>query len=377
MAKTSRMKRSKNTIGPDWERRERYPAIAEACAKFLTGTGFQEIASHLNAAFGTTYTRQNSYEIIQFAARNHWLTFTPPPEKGLAAQARERYALLEDVRVSATSNVADIARCASEMAWEILVKKQPRVFGTRSIAYGNGRTVRRVAEHMANRLIQPIPGLSGKLRFQAVSAGVDSSAVGSDASAFLTCFTDDRLRHVEKEFDVLHAPSIVPPAQHDELIRDIPAIANSRDRLGDLDLLVTAASSWHDPHCTLRNQLAKDYPNTETPYRRALSETFRALETAGVEGEMLFLPFGKTGPIDQSQNRLRAFSLLEFNDLSRLIGTRADGTKVLLVIGPCLTDGCSRAPLLQLLMDLNRRHRWFTHLVVDSATIREVLGAGA
>jgi hypothetical protein len=350
-----------------WEGREGYPIAQKACELFLKGHSYTEIADELTGEFAPeTFTREDPYKIVMFAVREGWFTFHPPPSEVIAEQIRTRYPKLR-VIVATPPSVSEVAYRAACQALNLMVERAhkeaeaSRPPGRFSAAFGNGRTMQQVAEQLAHRLIQPVAFLPEALCFQAVSAGVDSSAAGSDASAFLASLKNPGIRQTHPrlsvEFDLLHAPPVVPPSQRLALINDIPA-----------------ASDWQDPDSTLRKYLSLKYSaesgQVSIGTNPKLKATHDALEAEGVVGEMLFLPFNKSGPIDQSRHDFRAFSLLELEDLPKLIDR---GTRVMLVIGPCASEGCAHPKTRVLQTILAMDPPWITDLIVDSFTASSLL----
>ena len=96
-------------------------------------------------------------------------------------------------------------------------------------------------------------------------------------------------------------------------------------------------------------------------YKETAPEAVRALTEAGCIGDVIWQPFGPSGPITEDVGP-RAVSLLDLNDLPSLV---CAGKRVLLVLAPCGGVGCGEPKNAMLRAVLGWRNG-VTDLVVDA-----------
>jgi DNA-binding transcriptional regulator LsrR (DeoR family) len=204
--------------------------------------------------------------------------------------------------------------------------------------------------------------------FSALVSGIDHEAAGTDPTSFFTYLSGLRDGDVEgsssceTEFELLHAPPIIRPAEWESIrngvSKDHPSITRSLNRARSFDLIVTSASQFDDPHCQLRRCFEMYSP-----------ETAQRLGEEGCVGDMLWQPLNFAGAMD---TRRHAFQTLALVSLTELHDHIARGNRVLLALGPCASPRvCGRSRALVLFAIL--RNRLVTDVVVDKATAAELL----
>jgi DNA-binding transcriptional regulator LsrR (DeoR family) len=345
--------------------RDKDSIIAAVCTYLCKGYRAAQIADLVCAEYGdAVVNRQTVYDYIEMAGRSGWLHFASPPDGILAAKIREQNPWLH-VTVAGTAAIDDVANRSADTIMNFLNRYAGKEC---SIGFSGGHTMRLTVQRIAKKLAEPAGDLPKRITFLSLSGGFDSGAAGSDATAFFTYLNDPSIqRQVEVEFVLLHAPPIIRPKQRDEMLREIPAIAFARAQVEHLDLIVTSAASFKDPHSMLKSYLEK-YSTVNAD----LDKTLDMLETA--KGDMLWLPFDERGPIDTSLHPYRTMTLIELGELPRLI---AQKTRVLLVVGPCAAlENCkhSKANILKIILAIEPH--LITDLVVDYKTAWQ-LGGGS
>lgn len=329
--------------------------LTAVCKFFCKGHTASEIKHLMKERHGIDMPREEPYQLISFAASQGWVRFVAPCEYALRAQIKKRCRRLE-VEVIHTSVFDDVGYHAAEMLVDLLQKhgEPPYSKDEVHIGFAGGHAMRKVAQTFAGLLRQPTEGLPKTVVFHAMVAGFDVNEPSTDPNAFFTYFVNDPAMQVEAQFVGLHAPAVVKTKQFAGL-RELDGIKQTYDRAKQLDIIVTSASLWADPHSMLRRYMTKS------------PASLSALEKAGCVGDMLWRPLGPDGPIEIN-TEIRAMTLVELSDLTRFIQR---GKHVLLVLGPC--GGCNKPKGGVLDLVLNSPQRLITHLVVDSRAARQFL----
>jgi DNA-binding transcriptional regulator LsrR (DeoR family) len=320
-----------------------------------------------------------------------WLKLKTPDRNKLALALQSMgYDLDEEdgVRVAPLADPDDVATHAAYMIIKLVQQEQRRHPEVR-IGFSGGNITRRVFQKLVQFLTEPSYNLSGKIVCHALVAGFDNEAPGTEPSSFFS-YLDDRTTTFEKQFVQFHAPAFVP-ARELETMQEYPAIKEASGKAKHLHLIVTSAASFADEHSQLRkyyytHRNAKPPENTQ-------KDDWQKLVEAECIGDMLWLPLNKKKPLGLEDFDHRPVALLDLNDLPERI---ADGTKVLLVIGPCPVVAkeatvpldsatvtaptnaahdppfsCNKTGILKAILSLQRGkpdNKHVTHLVVDKET---------
>jgi DNA-binding transcriptional regulator LsrR (DeoR family) len=312
-----------------------------------------------------------------------WVEVLTPKTNPLIREVGFSNYHLDELRVTRTSNLDDVASQAAYMIRDLLTlgTEKKDVF---RIGFSGGNVTRRVFQKLTEFLRDAnykLPYDKKKtLACHALVVGFDDGAPGTDPSSFFTYLHDshhlyDRDPSFTTEFHLLHAPAFV---RKGDLVKfmEFPAIERAHHKAQNIDLIVTSAASFEDEHSQL-----KKYLDSEDKDRRRM---YNALRREGCLGDMLWLPINAQGPIDLSEYQYRPVTLLptladrdpvELNGLCSRIG---EGKRVLLVVGRCADpeNPCdvSKAPLLEAILNLQRSdRRYITHLVLDSSTARDFI----
>jgi DNA-binding transcriptional regulator LsrR (DeoR family) len=302
--------------------------------------------------------REAPYKYIQYAASRGWMRFDAPGEDALSKDFKKKFRLesTEIVRTSVFDDVA--ARTASTILR--LFRERRRSAKARDevhIGFAGGHAMRMVAQKLADSLKEPAPDLPHTVFFHALVAGFDVDAPGNDPSAFFAYFDHPAIRtQIKVRFLALHAPSIVEPGQMGMFL-DLPGVKDVHERISDLDIIVTSASSLSDGHSMLRRY-----------YAGTADSMIEKLKKDGCTGDMLWLPLSPSGPVDIGGYPYRALTLV---DLDKMPGYIQQGMKVVLALGPCGLCGHLKNEILSTILHL--KESLITHLVVDSRTIREFM----
>jgi DNA-binding transcriptional regulator LsrR (DeoR family) len=300
------------------------------------------------------------FEFIQQATREkHWLHFTAPWDE-LSSEIIRTTFDLDGVQVTLTDFIDDVAQRAAYMILDLL-RDLRRAKSEVHIGFSGGHTTRKVFRKLAYLLTGPADSLPD-IVCHALVAGFDMTAPGTDPTSFFTYLADQNTS-VPTSFVLFHAPPIVPGAQM-EALRKLGPIQRALNRSNELDLIVTSAAVFSDPHSQLKRHFEEYSP-----------ETVAQLERDGCIGDMLWLPINKDGPIDTANYAYRPVTVIELSELPKRINR---GQKVLLVLGPCAdpTQHCdgTKTTILSTILNLHsRRHRYVTHLVVDRPTAKELI----
>ncbi len=330
---------------------DHYELLSKVCHFFCQGATPSAIQQRL-AQDGVHISREAPYQLLAQAAANGWIEFNPPLEFSLAQNVRDSYPWLHELRVAHTALGDHVARVGAKALLEML---QVHFAGKKvSVGFSAGHTMRQLARQFAELLRRARPPLPRKIVFHAMVAGFDVENPSNDPNAFFTYFVRDDVRHVETEFVGLHTPAIVEPEQIERL-RRLDGVRQSFERAGELNVVVTSARDWNDPHATLLRYLAR------------AGQTLEALKRAGAVGDILWQPLGPNGPVDVSAH-LRAMTIMQVSELAGFIDR---GQRVLLVAGPCGECFSLKTEIVRVI--LTQPQHLITHLVIDSRCARGLL----
>jgi DNA-binding transcriptional regulator LsrR (DeoR family) len=331
---------------------DHHELLSKVCRYFCEGGTPSAIQKRLAQADGLRVSREVPYQLLAEAAANGWIEFNPPEEFSLAEKVRARYRWLHELRVAHTAIGNHVARIGAKALLETLQVH----FANKEVHVGfsAGNTMRQLARHFAELLRRASPPLPRKIVFHAMVAGFDVFHPTNDPNAFFTYFEQDYVRHVELAFVGLHTPAVVEPEQVERL-RGLDGIRQSFEHAAELNVVVTSARDWRDPHATLLRYLEK------------AGQSRDALKAAGAVGDILWQPLGMTGPVDVGAH-LRAMTIMQVGELAGFIER---GQRVLLVAGPCAECFQLKTEIVRTI--LSQPQHLITHLVIDSRCARELL----
>ncbi|MEI6809949.1 MAG: hypothetical protein WCN95_14625 [bacterium] len=329
--------------------------LSEVCKLFCKGNTASEIVQAMRAGGMTDFRREDPYQFLSYAATRGWIRFVAPHEHSLREQIKKRCGWLEAVEVVHSSVFEDVAYQGARMLVEML--QQYRLSKKKvHIGFAGGHALRKLAWAFAQLLREPADGLPETLVFHSMVAGFDVYDPTTDPNAFFTYFLPDPAMQVKTEFVGLHAPALVRTRQFAGL-RELEGIKECYTDRKELDIVVTSASIWTDPHCLLRQ------------YTEKSKESLDVLRAAGCIGDLLWRPIAKSGPI-VTETEIRAMTLVELEDLPGFI---KEGKHVLLALGPCSSCGTPKGEVLEAILGM--KPQLITHLVVDSLSARGLFPA--
>jgi DNA-binding transcriptional regulator LsrR (DeoR family) len=335
------------------------------CQYFCDGKTASEIATLINEQQGTTLTQKDPYRILQqehgkfryVSARHNALS------DGIEAAFSDNH-FKPRVTVTITDVKDELLRRSAEAIWKI-IQQSTAASGFQTafrVGFSGGHTLRSVARRLREVLNVPRnpAACPEKIVFIALVSGIDTEAAGTDPTSFFTYLAgrEDRATPVcETEFALFHAPPIIRPSEMEKLRRtehsDQPTISGAFERARRPHLIVTSAAEFDDPHSQL--QLC---------YTHYSKETYTRLSEEHCIGDMLWQPLNASGVMDTSAHPFRSLTLIELAEIPNLI---ANGTRVLLTLGPCAgAPDCDRLRTRILYTIL--RHRLVTDVVLDRKT---------
>jgi len=351
--------------GPEGGLREE-ERTAAVIGFFIDGKKPAEIASLMQDKFGVDMSRQEPYKVVLEAARSGLLRFTPPPHSQLRQSYRERYfRWLQDVEVVSAVRFDQVASYGARMLLDLVYQKAAPPHGKEEVHIGiaGGNSMRHTVYEFARLLRQPginTSKLPKKLVFRALVSAWERERPSDNPGFFFTYLVEDPAMPVETEFVPLPAPLLVNSEEYYKLL-DYKWIREPYDDIKErrkLDIVVTSASSWSDPHSMYHRYMeySKDAPED--------------LEKAGIVGDLMWQPVGPKGPLDW-KTQARAITLIELEDFPDFM--EKNGTQILLVLGPCGKCHMPKTDILRALLGLEKP--LITHLVVDSRTAAAAISA--
>jgi DNA-binding transcriptional regulator LsrR (DeoR family) len=329
--------------------------VAAVCKALCEGKMPSEIAELMRTRYGISMTREAPYKFIRYAASKGWLSFVSPREHHLTRRIQEDFTWLQGVEVVHTSVFDDVAWRTAVLIVQLLraYRRPPHRKNEVHIGFAGGYSMKRVAEQLSQLLRREDLELPSTLVFHALVAGFDVSTPVTDPNAFFAHFDHPAAIKTAVQFVALHAPAIVEPRQMKGFF-DLPGIKEARQRVDELDIIVSSAAVITDEHSMLQRY-----------YQAFSSETLDRLLGNECVGDFLWLPLGPNGPVDNSKYRYRAMTLIELDILPSYIRR---GTQVILALGPCGKCGRPKTEILDTILSMP--DHLITHLVVDSRTAR-------
>jgi len=160
----------------------------------------------------------------------------------------------------------------------------------------------------------------------------------------------------------LFAPAVVLSDDYDELISS-HGVRESFELAKDIDIVVTSCARAKDEHGELKRFIEVSSPDGK-------KTTSDALREAGWLADIIYRPFGKTGPIEL----VHAISSVTLFELENLVARVRDeeNKHVVLVAAPCGECGETKVEALQPLLTHQSLKLW-NHLFLDTKTAKELL----
>jgi hypothetical protein len=309
-------------------------------------------------------TRYRIYKIVRQAIDRHFVQLHAPRAVVLRNQLFERYPLDADRHDIRVVDVADdvndmVAQETADTALQLILKlakrnqQEAEEQGTTAepvgIGLGAGYSSLAVVTHLA-RMVNGLPD-PPRLRLHALTATIAETKISP--VTFFSLFRSDRNEYVD-----LPTTATVPCRGYEALKSQDVNIRHAfalRDRV---QLIITSLGAADDEHGTLRRYIdfRQDHPE---------------LRESGLVGDVQYLPYGKTGPIDLTDNPgWRAVTLFDWPDLLRFAADRRN--YLVLCAAPCRRCGHYKTNAL---LPLLEHIRVWTHLVIDRATAQQLLPA--
>lgn len=318
-------------------------------------------------------TREKVYPLLWEAVRRGYLLPKPPRERFVAKNIAfkhhcDRFQEDEDaiqvVDVHGREGHGHVAVHAADVVHD-LIKKIGQTKRDVHLGLGPGISARIVAKRLGHLLAYD-PDMPALTVHALSSAGLSLDDPDTAPVTFFRFF-DDALGEVS--FVGLFTEAVVR-CEHYQQVIEGPSVRASFDKKQDIDIVVTTFNSAFRPgldgrdedhHCGILGNYLDAWDKR--------GETREALKEAGWVGHVQFLPYSRSGPIDQ-QAGIRAVVLFGLDELVAMAKT--PGKYVVLMAGPCRECGMVRADSLVPLLEEESLRMW-THLIVDMDTAKQLL----
>lgn len=327
---------------------------AFVCREFCKGTrSLSEIAKLVGIG------RQDTFPILQSAARLNRFEYIAPPEFEQSYQLQQKYSR-QRFRIVRSRGLLDVA--FQTAAWLLeLIREHRQERADRNeihIGFAGGGLLREIARLLSDKLRRTSEEFRGiTFVFHAMVAGFNPRDPMKDPNAFFSYFVGDP-PVISVRFINLLAPGMVSD-EAGRTLHTIQAIKEAYDAAEDLDIIVTSAGAHWDRECSRLCQLYLE--------DKSSPGSFTKLKEAGTIGDVLWRPISHRGPIE-IETGIRAMTLI---DLKQLPSLTREGKKVVLALGPCGT--CERPKGEVLRSVLNWKEHYLTHVVADSGTAAEAM----
>lgn len=294
--------------------------------------------------FGVELNREQPYEILRRAAAAGRLHYAAPLDSDLAVKLLEGHEWLRRARVIRSSSPTDIAWHAALVLLDLVEKwDKPELH----IGIAGGGLMAETVRFWAGFLKRSANLKLGRLFVHALVAATYDPR--RSPHGFVQWLLEDAFPF-KTEFVGLPTPAFISSSGLAAL-RVAEGVRDAFDHAADLDIVITSAGAHWERGCGGLNNR----------YKEVAPRAVRALEEAGCIGDVIWQPFGPTGPITKDVGP-RAVSLLDLRELPTLV--RA-GKRVLLVLAPCGGAGCGEPKSAMLRAVLGWRDG-VTDLVVDA-----------
>lgn len=272
---------------------------------------------------GIRLGREQPYEIVRRAAATGRLQYDAPIDSQLSHRLIEDHVWLRRTRVVRTSAAADVARHAARLLLDTVAKWDKAEL---HIGFAGGGLMAETVRIWAGFL--RFSGNLGIKRLVVHALVAASHDPRSSPNGFV-----QRLLDVEDslpfkiDFISLPTPAFLSPSASGAL-RELEGFRDVFSGGHKLDLVVTSAGAhWAEGHSALYRQLAEASP-----------ESVSDLKRAGCIGDLLWQPFGLSGPFE-AELPMRAVTLLDLMELPDFVRR---GGRVMLVLAPCGAPGCGK-----------------------------------
>jgi DNA-binding transcriptional regulator LsrR (DeoR family) len=339
---------------------DRVELESKICNLFCKGKSTAEIRDILaNDNPPITLRRKEAWEIIQRVAKGHpssgALQYVPSVAYALGGRLQAGREWLKDrVEVVHTADVENIAYRAAGRLVDIMRDSAGPDF---HVGFAGGGLLEQTARILAAKLssAEIAPNLLPKRLYFHAMIGRFGDDPATDPNSFAAHFTREPLQ-MEVRFEGLMSPGMVS-ADNEAILRNMPGIKESYDKIDLLDVVVTSAGGhWDLGHSRLYGAYV------EKNDRAALAW----FKEQGCIGDLMWGPIAKSGAVPLGDHT-RAMTLITLDQLPKLIQQRK---KVMLILGPCVTCGKPKPEILDAV--LNWSPPLITHLVVDSRTVHQL-----
>jgi hypothetical protein len=343
--------KARKTVHREWNGYSQDEVMAAVCKYFCQGHTPADITRLLQENLHISLTREEPYRLLSRAAAKGHLRFHAPLDYELAEQIQSEFPWLKSVTVVRTGVSDDVSYHVARKLLE-LVRSFSAGRGPQDevhLGFAGGSALRKAARRFAEALRESNHDLPARIVFHAMVAGFIFKETPSDPNSFFGYFTGEPALRVKTSFVGLHAPGLVPTDRVADLL-SFDYVHQAYDRASEIDIIVTSAGGhWQAGHSLLFDM-----------YRTSSPTSLRQLNDAGCLGDMMWRPFGPSGPLEFPTD-VRTMTLL---DLSQLPGLIQAGKEVLLALGPCGQCGGAKTDILRAILCFQQR--LITHLVVDS-----------
>jgi DNA-binding transcriptional regulator LsrR (DeoR family) len=330
------------------------------CKSFCAGNKVDAIRKELREELGDTaeLKREAVYSYVHVAGSLQMLFVEVQEHAEYREKIYERCGQRIPVHVVRTGSSHQVAQHAARLLLS-LVREKTKEKGPDSpvhVGIAAGFSMRHLARAFAQLLCGPVDGLPEEIVFHTLVPGFDGTAPLTDPNTFSVFFDHRDVMRVDVRFLGLKAPAIVKTKGLAAIMKT-DMIRRAQEALVDLDIVVMSGAQWSDEHNLYRQGLGAASP-----------ATVQELLAAKCVGDVMGGPIGPDGPLNLD-TEARALMLLGIDDLRSRI---RNGTRVLLMLGPCHACGLPKGDLLGAVLGQN--DPFITHLVVDSRTARHFLG---
>ncbi|MBN1853107.1 MAG: hypothetical protein JW829_10305 [Pirellulales bacterium] len=322
---------------------------------------------------GKKVTRQQIYPIFWEAFRRNLIVLRPPLEQAEAEKLIYKFGFelassnkdaLQPIRVLDVSDGNEIHR---HIAYEgarivhLLIKELAKDRERVHLGLGPGLSPRLLSGQLGRLLAED--SACPPLTIHAMSSGgltLDDASISP-----ITFFHYYDNVHPDITTVGLFTEAVVRCDQYNTVIQN-PSVRKAFDQKNDIDIIITTlnAAFTADKKAHTCGILAK-YLNAWDDQE----QTRAALTESGWIGDIQFLPFARSGPIQQRIG-IRTVSLFELDELVEF--ARRPGKHVVLLASPCRKCGMSRAEAAWPLL-VNPSLRVWTHFVTDTRTAQSLL----
>jgi DNA-binding transcriptional regulator LsrR (DeoR family) len=353
--------------GPSFDAEE----VASLVWKYFSeGNNINQTAKAIRDNHHLKMTASEVLTALHKAARDKHLRFSTPTSNPLSDKLRKHFRLTSMQIVSTALN-QNVAECTAKFLIRLIRNRAKESQEPIRVGLSGGSTVRNIIEQIAPLLeaeANMTPGLP-EITFVALVSGFDMYAAGADPTAFFLFLDKPAIKKFTR-FVLLHAPSIIHPADRLSLLA-LPAITLARQEALKLDFILTSAADFDDEHNMLRRCYdAYKVPNMITTLDKPAHKSDQCV------GDMMWMPFSSTGPIDYSDHEFCAMTLLDLSDITNAIKDR--GARVILAAGPCAAaPECHRLKdrVLKTILTFGLvapDKKLVTDVITDSRTARQI-----